>query len=253
MASAKTSAIILRLIPYRESSYIIYLFSKEYGIIHAVARGQRKIKGGQNFLERGFLIELVLYVRPNRDLHTATNIHVIDFFPDTRKDLIKSATRDTIFEAMLCFLTQADPHPDVFRFLGTTLEALESNSTNQVHPLILWHFFHKTSALLGFELDLTRCRECQKPLDVGTVRLDSSRGGLICTDCFPAPSPNQVLPVEALRMLKADNPLECDHRRVLSPAESKRTTFLLVDFCRLHFDISHKFKSLEFLNTMTDR
>lgn len=230
----------------------MYLFSKHYGVVHAIAKGLRKQKAPQNFLERGFLIELLLYMRPNRDLHTAGSIQVVNFFLDTRKDLIKSAIRDTIFEATLLFLTQADPHPDLFMFLHTVLEAVESNHIRRIHPVTLWHFFHKSSALLGFELNLSTCLQCGLP-PVTSVRLDSPRGGFICEKCSPNCPENQRFPMEAIRTLRNESLSDSSLAETLDRTERKRITFLLADFCRLHFDIGYEFKSLAFLNSMTER
>lgn len=252
MAPVKTTALILKLMPYRESSYIIYLFTRDYGIVHAIAKGLRKQKAAQNFLERGFLIEVLLYMRPNRDLHTAANIQVTDFFPDTRKDLIKSAIRDTIFESSLCFLTQADPHGDLFLFLQSVLDALENNPTTHIYPVILWHFFHKSSALLGFELNLSSCIGCGQPL-TEQIRLEAARGGFLCTRCSPFTTENQSLPRIIVDSLTGDSITDNRHAATLHRSESKRVTYLLADFCRLHFDIRHDLKALDFLNSMTDR
>ena len=84
MGAEKTKALILQVLPYRESSCILYLFTEKHGLIHGIAKGIRRKKSKQDLIERGFLVELIVYIRPHRELHTLSSIHVLEFFSAVR-------------------------------------------------------------------------------------------------------------------------------------------------------------------------
>jgi len=63
-------------------------------------------------LERGLLVELVLYMKPNRDLHTIGQISVAKYYPSIRFDLGKLALRDAAFELILKSVPAPRPIPN---------------------------------------------------------------------------------------------------------------------------------------------
>ena len=164
MAVDKTQAVILKLIPYRESSAILYLLTEHHGIVHGIAKGLRKQKAQTTFFERGFLIECLLYTKPNRDLHTIGDMNVIQFYPGMRTNLVAAAIRDTVFETILKTISSSYPYPELFALVVQVLETLNTPALQHIHCAHLWWFYRDFFALIGFELNGTQCNACSKPL-----------------------------------------------------------------------------------------
>jgi len=87
--------------------------------VHGIAKGVRR-GGGKSTptpLDRGLLLEALLYHRPNRELHTLGGLHVTNFFHGIRADITKSALRDIAIELYLKTITEPSPHPELFELL----------------------------------------------------------------------------------------------------------------------------------------
>jgi DNA repair protein RecO len=245
MSPTTTHAYILRVLPFRESSVIGYLFTESHGLIHGVARGIRTPKKGV-FVERGMLVETVLYVRPGRDLHTLGATAVVEAFGAIRGSLLKTAVRDVAFEVALSGISQADPHPELFGFFAKFLHFLESCPETHAYPFALWRFLYRFAALLGFGLPIDRCMSCGGELSRGG-ELDIASGGLQCDRCALRTRSTRFLPPAALAVLRGSLRDATELDDTLDPHERRRVTRLLADFCRYHFEVREEYRSLAFL------
>ena len=250
MAAEKTKALILRTLEFRETSLILHLFTEEHGLIHGIAKGVRVKKNRRDFLERGFVVELVVYIKPNRDLYTTANVQVVEFFSSIRQDLIKSALRDAAFEMILSAITVTDFHPDMYDFFIKFLNHINLSSSKETHPFALWLFYHRFAQYMGFGIDLDFCMSCGAKLGDNAF-LSITKGGLECEMCRKNKDSRFLISYQIRSFLNSGNPKPEILRTTLSPVISKRTTLLLSDFCRYHFETNREFKSLAFLNEMT--
>ena len=124
MSAEKTDSVILSVAPYRETSCILRLFTHTHGLVHGIAKGARGGGKSSTPLDRGFLLESLLYYKPNRELHTLGSPHVTNFFPAIRSDITKSALRDVALELYLKSITQSEPHPELFELLVSFLTGM---------------------------------------------------------------------------------------------------------------------------------
>ena len=252
-AAEKTKAFVLKASPYRESSSLVYLYSEGHGLIHGVAKGVRRKKTGLPCLERGFLVELLLYSRPHRDLHTLSGISVLDFYPGIRTDLHKNAVRDMAFEVIIKTMSTDAPHPDVFTYLSGFLSLLESRPPHRCFPAMAWRFFHDFSSLMGFGLNVDVCGTCGKNL-AGTTgaHLLLESGTLACDACARRPQGGTAfLPAAVLLSLSEPLDRECGPEpRRISVAEARRILGLFARFCQYHFQTAAGFKSVDFLDSL---
>jgi DNA repair protein RecO (recombination protein O) len=251
MTIEKTHALILSVMPYRESSSIAALLSRSHGRVSGIAKGVRRSSKAPLVLERGLVVELFLYVKPHRDLHTIADPSVIDYFPAIRADLGRLVLRDAALELILRSTAASETHPELFDFAVEFLDRLEKLPNGPSHSGALWGFFYGWARLLGFRLDLDhclRCRGCGVTQQGGLLAIE--KGGLVCTNCAPAAAAApSFLPGEVIALLLEGE--RADHARLrgpmLSPLEQMRITRLLADYCRYHLDIRGELKSLGFL------
>ncbi|MFP4164637.1 MAG: DNA repair protein RecO [Chitinispirillaceae bacterium] len=247
MSVEKTEAIILAVLPYRETSCILRLFTETHGLIQGIAKGVRKDTRSAP-VDRGILVDVLVYHKPNRDLHTLGKLQPVDFFPGIRECLNRSAIRDTALELFLKSVTQTGHGHELYRLLLSFLKNLQNTGKNLIFPL-LWHFFHEYSSLAGFRIQKNRCPGCAKDTQQTGGVLQIARGALICPDCARSGNSRAFLNPEQIRLL---DQVETDHRGCNDMKECLRVTGLLLSYCRYHLDIRSPLNSLNFMETMLD-
>jgi len=222
MSAEKTESVVLSISPYRETSCILRLFTKTRGLVHGIAKGIRK--GGKSSVpvDRGFLLESQLYYKPNRELHTLGSLHVINFFPEIRTKITKSAIRDIALELYLKSITQSEPHPELFELIVAFLIDMEgtSSSAKNLYPL-LWRFIHRYCLFMGFGIDAENSRV--NGVDTTVIKFIGRDGGADKAD---------------------DSPFD------RTKGECLRITELLLQYCRQHLDIRTHFNSFDFLRSL---
>jgi len=200
------------------------LFTRSRGLVHGIAKGARR-GGGKSTptpLDRGLLLEALLYHRPNRELHTLGSLHVTNFFHGIRADITKSALRDVAIELYLKSITEPSPHPELFDLLHDFLAELDA-ADNPVDTMSdnantafvkLWRFIGGYCEHTGFGIDAENCKD--SGIDSRTVKIISAE--------------------EAARPQYRYSMGECIN-----------VTERLLRYCRLHFDIRATFNSMEFI------
>jgi DNA repair protein RecO len=237
--------LVLSVMPYRETSVIATLLSRRFGRVSGIAKGVRRKPTAPLTLERGQLVELVLYLKPHRDLHTIGAISVVNYFPSIRADIGLMVLRDVCFEVMLNSATASESHGEMFDFAVATLVRLETSASSPPPLYELWSFFHGWAKCAGVMLNVRECIRCRHPrVAVEGGLLTAERGGLVCSLCggdritgspFFIPGP-----VAAFLLGRSSPP-------PLPPPEQKRISRLLADYCRHHLDIRNDLKAMAFL------
>jgi len=255
MSLIKTRAFILRIKPFSETSSILYLFTQDLGLIHGLAKGIKRKKSDVMALERGFYIESIIYSKPSRDLHTLTNISIIDFFPQIRTNLYKSSIRDICFEVILSCMVTDSPNHDVFAYIENFLTKLKTISQEECFPFMIWKFFFDFSYLMGFGISLNNCAQCKTNLSqVNGCHLYISEGLIYCSKCSFAKSNNKrsyFLSKEIISfLLNNSNMIPSKNIISLSSIEKKKLNNIFYEYYKYHFQKDIDLKSLIFANSL---
>jgi DNA repair protein RecO (recombination protein O) len=248
MAPVKTRAIVLHVQAYRESSVIVRLYSLQNGLLHGIARG---VRGGRDktVVERGMIVEALVYLKSHGTLHTLGSISAVSFFPVTRHDLLLSAMRDAALELVMRVVHPSDPGAELYQTILRFLEALEQTPPESAFPAALWRFCVDFAGQLGFAPDLSRCVACGQPLsDEPPGQLNAERGGVLCPRCTAGGAPQNMLPAEILRFLRGSG--YSLPSATLSAAEQRRITRLLAAYCCYHSDVQPALHALDFVCSM---
>lgn len=246
------SCIVLSVLPYRETSVITTLLSRTHGRVGGIAKGIRRAKKAPIPLERGQIIDLVLYFRPHRELHTMSQISIVNFFGAIRSSLGRLAVRDAALEIALKTISATEAHPELFDFASAFLTRLETAPESAPPFPLLWRFLAGWSALLGFGITLEACIRCGsgRILSEGG-RLSPDQDGIICTRCMPSTNDSRsIIPAPVLRYIR--DPLGQELAYPVSLGESREMiiTDVLADYVRYHFDIRSELKTLGFLRSI---
>ena len=253
MPPTKTLCIVLKTLPYRETSCILHLYSKELGLVQGIAKGIRRKSKEQIIIERGFLIEALVYGQAGAGLRTLGGIGLVDYFSKIRSDLARSAVRDTILETLQSGLHDSDENEELFTFLSNTLARLDAQSAAQALPFAIWRFYADFSAIEGFGLNLETCLTCGKRLGGGLGgRLKTDTGGIICATCEPHRGDAALVPGFVVDFINCQSTEPTPAMVNLDKRDRKRITRLLASYCRYHFDNRYDYKSLDFIDELID-
>jgi DNA repair protein RecO (recombination protein O) len=196
--------ICLRKTEFSETSQILTLFTRTYGIVRLMAKGAHrrtkagasKFDGGIDFLDVG---HAVFQHEPARDLPLITEWNLREGHLALRKSLRGIYLGLYAAEMIDRLIEEHDAHPELFDRLEALLPELASTRREQV--------------FLGFELDLFRssgylpelfiCVSCGKSrFDQPPVYFSPATGGIVCRDCEGGIHDRIEFDIRLLRLLQ---------------------------------------------------
>lgn len=147
---SKTDGIVFSAVKFKESSIIVKIFTRSYGmqsyIIHG-ARSQRS-KGKIAFYQPLSLLDMVVYYKGEKDIQRISEVKFAQTYSDIPFDPIKRTIGIFITEIFGKILREERENPDMFEFLFSSLQIfdrLKENITNFHLQLLL-----KATHHLGF-------------------------------------------------------------------------------------------------------
>ncbi len=237
MVDRKSPALVLRRIPYGETSLVLHVFSRDSGKLSLLARGVRK-RGSRldPVLQTAQLIEVVYLEKESRDLQLLKDADLRNDFRGLRRDYSRLLAAAGICETLE--RSQWADHPDE-KLFDAAVEMLGLTAGDCPHPAnhVYW-FLLFTLARSGYYLDLARCADCGKGTTEFASRsgvcLNLRGGALICPDCHHG-SETEVVGARLLRVLhflgRAD-PAEVGRREI-----TRDTRIALGDFLDRLFSV----------------
>lgn len=146
-----------------------------------IARGARR-QGSPlaSGVEPLTLSELVISVRPGRELQNLMHAAPLDSHPGLPLDFERHATAQACTEAVLRFLRESGSAPGVFQLLRDTLAELDARG--ECAP-VLWRFLSGFAEELGWGLALRHCAQCGSDDVSGSRSISTEAGGFLCPSC----------------------------------------------------------------------
>jgi DNA repair protein RecO (recombination protein O) len=243
MGLVSTPAIVLHAIKYGETSKIVKLATRDYGIQSAIAKGAARPKsrfGAQlATLSQG---TAHLYLKPFRELQTLAGFEILQLRPGLAGEVRRYAAAQVLVELLLrC--APAEPQASLFDFLSGQLDRLAEVTPGRVDETALsaaWRLV----AILGFAPQLDSCARDGRSLGAGGARFSVRDGGLVCPACA-AGGRTALLARDDRRALErlvsgTEEPLGLSGRRA---AAHRR---LLARFVRYHLAEGRELKALDF-------
>lgn len=182
MPPVTTAAIVLSTIPYRETSRIVRLATRELGVQSAVAKGALRPRSRLGFclhcLTEGIA---TLHLARTGDLHNLTQFEADRVRIGLADRLDRYAAASLLSELMLRF-APASGQPESFELFRDALSILEVAPPVAVEPLALRSLW-RMIAVLGFSPALSACARCNTAVDPGAACFSSQDGGVLCPRC----------------------------------------------------------------------
>ena len=170
--------IILSETNYSESSKILNVLTKEYGLIGVISKGCRNMKSKLRGVSRKLLLGTIhIYYKPN-GLSTLIGVDVINSYSKTLMDLEKISYASFILDLINQVLKQNDDS-NIYDLLKDTLNKLEEG----LNPIALTNILElKLLDYLGVSPSIDSCAHCGSDKDIVTLSSDS--GGYVCRNCY---------------------------------------------------------------------
>ena len=205
MALVRDRCICLRRTEYSETSQILTLFSREHGIVRAIAKGAHrrtkagasKFDGGVDLLDSG---DAVFTHDPGKDLATLTEWSLRDGHLGLRKSLRGMYLGLYVAELVGRLVEEHDPHPELFDRLAATLDELQTTRLEETFLAFQLDLLRET----GYLAELSSCASCGSP--IGDHRdqpcyFSAAHGGVVCRNCEGVAHDRAVFDPRLLRLL----------------------------------------------------
>lgn len=148
----KTKGIVLRSIRYGESSLILTILTEQFGVQSYMVNGvrsARKKAGKANILQPSYILDLVVYHRPNKNLQRISSFKLDYIYKNLYSNIVKNSIAIYISELLYRSLSEPEPNAELFSFTKTLLEWMDRQPNKKISNLPIY-FTLKTAEILGF-------------------------------------------------------------------------------------------------------
>ena len=187
--SFMTEAINLKNYPLNDNDSIVVMFSKQKGLMRAVAKGSKRPKSKLGARIQMFIAnQLMLFEGKNLD--TIAQAQSVNTFSKIRNDLDKLSYSMYIAELVNNFCSndynKDENYEEIYNLIYYTYEKIAQSTTKEEILLIGLKFQIKLMNLLGWGLDFEYCSKCQKDIedDLNQSCIYSySLNSFLCANC----------------------------------------------------------------------
>lgn len=181
MAIIKSEAYVIRKMPFRETSWMVTLFTRESGKIKGIVKGARKLKSKLlSAFELLTYLNVVFYERAKSNLHLVSDASILRGNEKIRKSF-SSLTYGSYFAELIDgLLEEHDPQPAVFDLLQSAVHELEKS--NLAFETLARAFEFKLLDSAGLSPHLDQCMKCGAS-EMKKLYFSVAQGGLFCERC----------------------------------------------------------------------
>lgn len=178
MQIEKTKGIVITDTSYSESSKILNILTKEYGLIGVISKGCKNIKSKLRSVSTKFTYGYFYINYKENNLSTLLDVDVLNEFKNIKTDLNKIGYASYLVD-FAKQVSKENESEDIFDILEAALLKIEEG----FDPSIITNIVEvKYLPYLGVMPSLDKCSICGKTKDIVTISSDS--GGYICKDCY---------------------------------------------------------------------
>ena len=187
----KVQGLIIRTVDLKESDRLCTIFTKEKGLIVAIAKGARSLRSRQMSATTQFCYgNYILYQKG--DYYWIKEAELLESFFDLRSDLERLALAQYLCE-VLSYITVEVEEETLLRLSLNSLYAIASGKYDI--DLVKAAFEIRASSIIGYMPDVMGCSVCGEK--EGDFFLDIMDGSLLCYHC-KSERPSDEPPVSEL-------------------------------------------------------
>ncbi len=174
----EVEGIVISETNYSETSKVLNVMTKEYGLIGIMAKGCRNIKSPLRSVSTKLTYgKFIIYYKENK-LSTLKEVTIINPFKNLKKDITKISYASYLLELSEQVLKQNN-NEEIFNLLIEALKKIDEG----YDPLVILNIIElKYLDYLGIMPVIDSCAVCGKKTNI--VTLSSYKGGYICNNCY---------------------------------------------------------------------
>ena len=188
----EVEGIVLSNTPFKESSKIINVYTKEYGVIGILCKGVQSTKSKlRGITDKLTYAKFNIYYKEGK-LSTLVDASIINPFKNIKKDIISISYATYICDLVSQVIKQTDDI-DIYNDLINSLIKIDDG----LDPMIITNIIEvKLLKYLGVGLNFTSCAICGNKKDI--VTLSEKKGGLLCKNCY---TDEKLIPLDVVKIL----------------------------------------------------
>lgn len=259
----KTQAIVLRMIPFSETSRVVLWLTRDHGKIATIIKGAHRRRSpfvGQ--VDLFYTCELLVYLRLFRGLHIVKECAPLKPRTPLRSRWRATACASYFTELVARISPLNAPHPELFRLLDMALDYFAGQSALE---LGLFWFELKLMKVMGLSPQLKECLLCHHPLKednafpegpvARTAHREKAcetrvasvfscvRGGVLCRTCAPSAGA-EALPITPdilgiLRFWQSSRSWRSAQSAACTPRQTRELERILGLFMQYHLEIGN--------------
>ena len=178
-----TDVINLKAYNFSEADKIMVMYSRDKGLIRAVAKGVKKPKSKLG-ARMDLLVANTLMLNKGKNLDVISQADSLNTFSKTRKDIDKIFYSLYVSEVVHNFGVEGDPYSaEIFDLLYKVLDMI-AKSEDKVQVLLnVLKFQLKIMSLSGFSVELETCLGCGRKIGDEEMYFSQHAGGVFCDRC----------------------------------------------------------------------
>ena len=189
----KVMGFIVSSTPYRESSLIMQIFTKEYGLISVIGKGVKSLKSPLRALTLPYTYGYFYLYYKEGKMSTLKDVDLIDPLLNIHEDITKISYVNYLADLVRQVYKESMDSHLFSLFIDTILKINEG-----LNPAVLTNILEvKCLPMIGVGLSLDACIHCGNQKEIVTI--DGDRGGLICKNCYQN---ERIVPLEVLKLLR---------------------------------------------------
>lgn len=181
-----TEAVCLRTRNWRNSSCILALFTREMGLVSAIAKGARRPKNRLGAAANLFAHTRVLLHPPRSgELYLVTDAELLTLYTKMGINYEQLLAFSQLAEFLVQTLPPRQPEKQIFQLLLTYLNELGQPAVGQNQTILrtlILSFLLKALTFLGYRPELNLCAHCHKELGA-QASFHPRLGALVCSAC----------------------------------------------------------------------
>ncbi len=190
----RTQAFILKKTDLREADQVFTVFTNDFGKLKILGKAIRKIKSKLRAGAELFYLSEIEFIQ-GKNNKTLTDAIAIEKFKNIRQDLEKLEILSQIAENADYLIKGEEKDEQIWELLSEVFKKINSYS------LIYYYFIWNLLSILGYQIDLYYCTNCQKKLISEKLYFNSEQG-IICSECYGSLEDKTEISPDIIKILR---------------------------------------------------